>query len=55
MKTYEIKTIVIEHPKLGKIEKQSIVYYDNEKDPGTPEFYKEGETDIRPGYSKRNI
>lgn len=42
MKTYEIKIIN------GKT---TIIYYENKNDKGTPEFYKEGETEIRQGYT----
>ena len=50
MKTYEIKTIEVNHPVLGKLIKQQIIYYENSEDVGTPEYYKEGETEIRYGY-----
>lgn len=54
-KTYEIVDASIELE--GKIiVKQNIIYYENEEDPGTPEFYsKEGVVmvEIRPGYTER--
>lgn len=53
MKTYEIKTVTVNHPEKGDMVKQSIVYYENEDDKGTPEFYKEGETEIRTGYTEK--
>lgn len=50
MKTFEIKPIKVQHPELGELNKKQIIYYENSKDIGTPEFYKEGETEIRIGY-----
>jgi len=49
MKTYEIVNVTVEHPKLGTIPKQNIIYRESEKDPGTPEFY-DSTVEIRAGY-----
>lgn len=54
MKTYEIKEVSVNHPELGELIKQNIIYYESVDDKGTPEFYKEGETEIRTGYIKRS-
>jgi hypothetical protein len=43
MKTYEIIR--------GK--KDTIIYYESKDDKGTPEYYKEGETEIRYGYTEK--
>lgn len=53
MRTYEIIDVVVKHPKLGNLQKKNIIYRENEEDKGTPEFYKEGETEIRTGYTEK--
>lgn len=53
MKTYEIVNVSFEHPTLGTLNKQSIIYRESETDPGTPEFY-DSTVEIRAGYKKLN-
>lgn len=52
MKTYEIKTVIVEHPKEGNMTKQQIIYYESKDDKGTPEYYDET-VEIRYGYTEK--
>ncbi len=49
---YEIITIEVSHPKLGKLTKKNIVYYAKGKEISR-EYYEEGQ-EVKPGFKLTN-